>query len=97
MGFLDKAKAAAGQAASKAKEEYEDLQLKVELGRPTTTLGKATFELIESGELAHEKLDAPAAKIRELRERAAGSDAPEETVEGEPETLEPAAPPSTQT
>ncbi len=97
MGFLDKAKAAAEQAASKAKEEYDDLQLKRELSQAYNAFGKTTFELVESGELAHEKLEEPAAKIRALRERAAGSDAPEETAEGEPETLEPAAPPSTET
>ena len=52
MGFLDKAKAAAGQAAAKAKQSAEDLQLKVDLGSAYDDLGKAAFELIESGEIA---------------------------------------------
>jgi hypothetical protein len=95
MGFLDKAKSAAEQAAAKAKEEYEELQLKRELGQAYDALGKAAFELIESGELAHEKLEEPAAKIRTLRQRqeaGAEPEAPEvdaasetpEAAEGEP-------------
>ena len=43
MGFLDKAKAAAEQAASKAKEEYDDLQLKRELSQAYNAFGKTTF------------------------------------------------------
>ena len=76
MGFFDKAKAAAGQAAAKAKQSADDLQLKVDLGSAYGDLGKAAFELIEKGELTHEKLDAPAAKVRELRERTEPSPSP---------------------
>ena len=97
MGFLNKAKAAAEQAAAKAKEEIEDLQLRRELGQAYNALGKTTFELIETGELAHEKLDEQAAKIRELRERAAGDDAPRDEAEAEPEPPEPIDPPATAT
>ncbi len=89
MGFLEKAKAAAEQAAAKAKEEIDDLQLKRELGQAYTQLGKQSFELIESGELANEKLDEPAAKIRALRERAEGKEAPGEAAEAEPEPIDP--------
>jgi hypothetical protein len=77
MGFLDKAKVAAGQAAAKAKQSAGDLQLKVDLGSAYDDLGKAAFELIESGEIAHEKLDAPAAKVRELRQRMEGDAKPQ--------------------
>ena len=84
MGFLDKAKAAAEQAAAKAKEVGGDLQTKRELDKAYDELGKATFELIESGELSHEKLDEQAAKIRGLRERAAGDEEPEGAAEPEP-------------
>ena len=45
------------------------MQIKVDLSAAYDELGKAAFELIESGELEHEKLDAPAAKVRELRQR----------------------------
>jgi hypothetical protein len=77
MGFLDKAKAAAGQAAAKAKQSAEDLQLKVDLGQAYSELGEATFELIENGELASEKLEKQAARVRELRAKASNGDDPE--------------------
>lgn len=71
MGFLDKAKAAAEQAAAKTKEGVADVQTKRELGQTYGELGKATFELIESGELSHPQLEALAEKIRGLSEKAA--------------------------
>jgi hypothetical protein len=96
MGFLDKAKAAAGQAAVKAKAGVDDLQAKVELGSAYDELGKATCELIESGEVAHEKLEAPAAKIRELRQRLDDDarDAEPPPAEGEAEPIEAAPEPT---
>jgi hypothetical protein len=69
MGFLDKAKAAAEQAAAKAKEGVQDVQTKRELGQAYDELGKATFELIESGEVANPTLTAIADRIRELQAR----------------------------
>jgi hypothetical protein len=72
MGFLDKAKAAAEQAAAKAKEGVEDVQLKRELGQAYGDLGKTAFELVESGELSHARLDPLVAKVRTLKERAEG-------------------------
>ena len=66
MGFLDKAKAAAEQAAAKAKEGVEDVQAKRELSQAYNELGKSTYELIESGEITNPRLDATAAKIRTL-------------------------------
>jgi hypothetical protein len=95
MGFLDKAKAAAGQAVAKTKEVGDDLQLKRDLGQAYDELGKAAFALIESGELSHEKLEEPAARIRELNEKAAGAETDGEPAEPEPEaaeTIEPAEP-----
>ena len=69
MGFLDKAKAKAEQAAAKAKEGVQDVQTKRELGQAYDELGKATFELIESGEVANPRLTAIAVRIRELQGR----------------------------
>src|SRR6188768_4140324 len=69
MGFLDKAKEVAGRAATKAKEGVEDIQAKLDLGNAYNELGKATFELIESGELVDERLDEHAATERAVRER----------------------------
>ena len=51
MGLLDKAKLAAEQAVTKAKEGVEDVQTKRELGAAYGELGKKTFELVEAGEL----------------------------------------------
>jgi hypothetical protein len=80
MGFLDKAKAAAEQAATKAKEGVEDVQLKRELGQAYTELGRTAFGLIESGELAHSSLEEAAGKVRALNEKAAAMAAERETV-----------------
>ncbi len=74
MGFLDKAKAAAEQAAAKAKEGVEDVQTKRELSQAYNELGKATFELIESGAVADSRLDAHAEKIRTLQAKAASDE-----------------------
>ncbi len=101
MGFLDKAKSAAEQAAhkakegaemaaSKAKETAEDVQTKRGLAQAYGDLGRATFELIESGELSHERLTPLAETIREL---AAKSDDGEEPAE-EAQAEEPAATPA---
>jgi hypothetical protein len=76
MGLLDKAKAAAEQAAAKAKEGVEDVQAKRELGQAYNELGKAAFELIESGAIADSRLEAQAEKIRALQARAAGDEIP---------------------
>jgi hypothetical protein len=66
MGFLDKAKAAAEQAASKAKETAGDLQTKRELGQAYDELGRATFALIDAGEVSSTTLDPLAERIRSL-------------------------------
>jgi hypothetical protein len=95
MGFLDKAKAVAEQATAKAKEGVEDVQTKRELGQAYGDLGKATFDLIESGEISHASLEATVAKIRELRAKAEDDDADGETADDADdaggESAEPAA------
>jgi hypothetical protein len=72
MGFLDKAKAAAVEATAKAKEGVEDVQLKRELSQAYNELGKVAFELVESNEIAHPRLETVAEKIRALNERDKG-------------------------
>jgi hypothetical protein len=64
MGFLDKAKAAAEQAAAKAKEGVDDVQAKRELSQAYGELGKVAYGLIESGAITHAQLDEPAARVR---------------------------------
>ena len=74
MGFLDKAKAAAEQAAMKAKEGVDDVQTKRELSQAYNELGKTAYELIESGDLSHPRLEAPAEKIYALNAKTATGD-----------------------
>ena len=64
MGLLDKAKQAAEQAATKAREGVEDVQAKRELSQAYHELGKATYELIEKGGLTAPELDAAAGRVR---------------------------------
>jgi acyl transferase domain-containing protein len=67
MGFLDKAKAAAEQAASKAKETAGELQTKRELGQAYDELGRKAFELVESGAIVSAELDPLVEKVRTLK------------------------------
>ncbi len=67
MGFLDKAKSAAGTATSKAKEGIDQVQTKRELGQAYDELGKLAFELVDAGELTNERLDEPVSNIRRLK------------------------------
>ena len=73
MGLLDKAKQAAEQAATKAKEGVEDVQTKRELSQAYNDLGKSTYELIGSGEISNPRLDAAVAKIKALTEKLAAA------------------------
>jgi hypothetical protein len=75
MGFLDKAKAAAEQAAAKAKEGVEDVQTKREVSQAYGDLGRLTFKLVETGELANPELDALIDKIRTLEAKASAEPA----------------------
>jgi hypothetical protein len=75
MGLLDKAKAAAVEATAKAKEGVEDVQLKRELSQAYNELGKLAFELLESHDIAHPKLEPVAEKIRALNARDGGNGA----------------------
>ena len=75
MGLLDKAKAAAEQAAAKAKEGVEDVQTKRDLGQAYGELGKATYRLVESGALANPELTVLVERIRALEARASAGGA----------------------
>jgi cell pole-organizing protein PopZ len=69
MGLLDKAKAAAEQAAAKAKEGVEDVQTKRDLSQAYSELGKVTYRLVESGELSNPELTEIVDRIRALESR----------------------------
>jgi outer membrane murein-binding lipoprotein Lpp len=73
MSLFNKAKQAAEQAAAKAREGVEDVQQKRELSQAYNELGKTAFELLESGEISNPRLEATAAKIRELNTKIAES------------------------
>jgi hypothetical protein len=95
MGFLDKAKAAAVEATAKAKEGVEDVQVKRELSQAYNELGKVAFELVESNEIAHPRLETVAEKIRALNERDKGDGAlVGATAGGTSETHDPTQPPA---
>lgn len=70
MKLVDRAKAAAEQAATKAKEGVEEVQARKDLHTAYGKLGEKTFELLEDGaiEASHE-LEPLAARIRELKAR----------------------------
>jgi hypothetical protein len=75
MSLLDKAKQKAEQAAAKAKEGVEDVQQKRELSQAHSELGKTAFELIEAGEISHQRFEATVAKIRDLNAKLAAAPA----------------------
>lgn len=92
MGLLDKAKAAAEQAATKAKEGVQDVQTKRELSQAYDELGKTAFELAKSGEISHQRVTALVEKIDALNEQLEAEDQP--ATAGATATTEP--PPSDQ-
>jgi hypothetical protein len=94
MGLLDKAKAAAEQAAARAKEGVEDVQAKRELSQAYNELGKTAFELSESGDISHPMLEALAQKIRTLKERDADETMAGATAGAASETHDPSQPPA---
>jgi hypothetical protein len=73
MGFLDKAKAAAEQAATRAKETAGELQTKRELGQAYDELGRKTFEQIEAGEVSSAALEPVVERIRKLKAQLEGA------------------------
>jgi hypothetical protein len=92
MGLLDKAKAAAEQAAAKAKDTAQDLQAKKDLFQAYNELGQKAFELAERGELSHPQLSDRVEKIRRLKAAAEDGAATAETVTTPPSDQPPAMP-----
>jgi hypothetical protein len=84
MGFLDKAKAAAEQAANRANETVADVQTKRELTKAYGELGEAAFKLADAGSISHPELEAQVARIRELQAKLDE----DETAAAAPESTE---------
>jgi hypothetical protein len=94
MGFMDKVKASvksgAEQAATKAQEELERLQLRRELGQAHSELGEKAFELADKGDLSHGDLGPLVDKVRTLKTELESIG----TAEGQAESVPPEAPPA---
>ncbi len=67
MGFLDKAKNAAEQATTKAKEGIGEVQTRRELGQAYDDLGKLSFDLADAGEISNDQISELVEKIRGLK------------------------------
>ena len=79
MGFLDKAKAAAEQAAGKANDAIGDVQTKQELKKAFGEFGEKAFALADSGAITHPDLQADVTRIRELQAKLEDEPAAEPT------------------
>jgi hypothetical protein len=66
MGLMDKIKASADDATAKARATVQEVQTKRGLGQAYQDLGKATYDLIEQGEINDERLAATAQQVHEL-------------------------------
>jgi hypothetical protein len=64
--IIDKAKAAAETTAAKAKEGVEEVQTKRELSQAYGELGRTTVELVDAGDLSHERLTPIVERIHAL-------------------------------
>lgn len=67
MGFLDKVKQQAEQAAAKAKDAAEDVQTKRELGQAYGELGLKAYDLAVAGTISNPELDPIVDRIRSLK------------------------------
>jgi hypothetical protein len=74
MGFLDKAKAAAEQAANKANETVADVQAKRELTKAYADLGEKAYTLASAGAITHPDLTGDVERIRGLQAKLAEDD-----------------------
>src|SRR4029079_10206983 len=90
MGFLDKAKAAAEQAANRANEAVGDVQTKRELTKEYGDLGETAFKLADSGAISHPELEVHVTRIRERQARLDDDSAGGATGEA-PAAADPAA------
>jgi len=73
MGFLDKAKTAAEQAAAKAQEGVEGVTTKRDLGQAYSELGRVAYALVQRGEISHVELTPLADRITDLEAKAAAT------------------------
>ena len=87
MGLIDKVKAAAGRATTKAQEGVASVQTKRKLTQAYGELGQTTYELVQSGELTHPRLSPTVERIsavKEELERAKSTEGPPASRPGTP-------------
>ena len=90
MGLLDKLKAAAGRATTKAQEGVATVQSKRKLTQAYGELGQTTYELVQSGELTDPRLSPAVEQISAVKaqlerdERAEGSPTTPASAPGTP-------------
>jgi hypothetical protein len=76
MGFLDKVKQQAEQAAERAKEGVADVQTKRELSQAYNELGEKAYELASTGAISNAALDPIVERIRSLKAKLEETGAP---------------------
>jgi hypothetical protein len=96
MSFLDKAKAAAqqaaekaregaGQAAAKGREAIDDVQTARDLTAAYGDLGHKAYELASAGTISHPELEPLVQRISELEAHAStGAEQPEQATDATP-------------
>jgi hypothetical protein len=86
MSFLDRAKAAAQQAADKGREAVADVQTSRDLTTAYNDLGRKAYELASSGAISHPELQPLVERISELESHASGGAAaqPEQATDTTP-------------
>jgi hypothetical protein len=79
MGFMDKAREAAGQAATRAeqaatdaRDRVGDVQVKRDLTAAYNDLGRAAYTLAQAGQISHPDLQPALDRVRELELQAGG-------------------------
>jgi hypothetical protein len=93
MGFLDRAKATAEQAAARVQEGVEDVQVKRDLGQVYGELGRVAYALARRGEISHPELTPVVDRIVALEARAdAGTQAAPGGFSGGPDAATPVTP-----
>ena len=86
MRVLDKVKATAGRATTKAQEGVATAQTKRKLTQVYGELGQTTYELVQSGELTHARLSPTVERISVVKSQLER----EERAEGPPPSPVPA-------
>ena len=86
MSFLDKAKAAAQQAANKVQEGIDDVQTSRDMNAAYGDLGRKAYELASSGAISNPELEPLVQRINELASHQTGGSAtqPEQATDTTP-------------